>query len=188
MLTTWEKFRLGCSHTAVVEHTDSMRRTDLHVSLRAQTTSEASDVTAGNRPSSGWAEDFPARGDLVSSRYARVVTTFSEPWHTNWLIIVNGLVSGTIGFKGEPVENRLEVGYGVVPSQRGRGVATAALTQLLALIEGRGLIVRAETVATNAASQSVLRHLSFEQVAQRHDDDGSVLIVWEREDPPLTPS
>jgi GNAT superfamily N-acetyltransferase len=158
-----------------------MHETHGAVCLRALTPREASDITVGNRPSAGWAEDFPAEGDRISCRYANFGSMSNEPWHSNWLIIVDGLASGTIGFKGEPASNQLEVGYGVVPSQRGRGVATRALAQLLALIEGRGLTIRAETAASNVASQAVLRHLSFNEVAKRCDPEFGDLLVWERD-------
>jgi ribosomal-protein-alanine N-acetyltransferase len=95
------------------------------------------------------------------------------------LTLVDGLVSGTVGFKSEPRENRLEVGYGVVPSKRHHGVATTALAQLLTMLEGRELTVRAETDTSNFASQSVLRRLSFEEVARHDDAESGALIVWE---------
>lgn len=146
------------------------------------TVKEASDITAGNRPAVGWSEDFPGEGDVIAARYAKAET--GEPWRIQWLIVADGLASGTIGFKGDPVQGRLEVGYGVVSSQRGRGVATSALAQLLALLEGTEFIVGAETAAWNLASQSVLRHLGFAEVGRRFDrDEGVELVTWERRAP-----
>lgn len=146
---------------------------------------DASNITADNRPPAGWADDFPAEGDKVAARLCSLAeATHGEPWRASWLILVGELVSGTIGFKGPPVENRLEVGYGVVPSQQGRGVATEALSQLLALIQGRGFSVRAETLVHNRASQAVLARLGFNGVARRHDPEEGELIVWERNDTP----
>ena len=150
------------------------------VTLRALTPREASDITAGNRPPAGWSEDFPGDGDMIAARYTRGESTVEEPWHSSWLILVDGLASGTVGFKGEPVDNRLEVGYGVVPSRRGYGVATVALEQLLTMLEGRDLTIRAETTTSNVASQMVLRHLGFEEVARRVEVDDGELIIWER--------
>src|ERR1700733_2915637 len=127
------------------------------VSLRSMTAFEASDITAGNRPREGWSDDFPGEGDVIAARYFRATSTLAEPWRASWLILVDGVVSGTVGFKGEPRDKWLEVGYGIVPSQRHHGVATTALAKLLAMLEGRGLSVRAETDTSNVASQSVLR-------------------------------
>lgn len=149
------------------------------VTLRSMTAFEASAITAGNRPREGWADDFPGGGDAIAARYFRSESTAAKPWRSSWLILVDGLVSGTVGFKSEPRENRLEVGYGVVPSKRHHGVATTALAQLLTMLEGRELTVRAETDTSNFASQSVLRRLSFEEVARHDDAESGALIVWE---------
>lgn len=146
---------------------------------------EASAITAGNRPSDGWVADFPGDGDVIAARYFRATATVAEPWRASWLILVDGVASGTVGFKSEPVKGWLEVGYGVVPSQRRRGVATTALSKLLAMVEGRGLSIRAETATSNVASQSVLRHLAFEEVTRHDGSEDGPLIVWERrEDSP----
>ncbi|MGC2175960.1 MAG: GNAT family N-acetyltransferase, partial [Acidimicrobiales bacterium] len=81
---------------------------------------------------------------------------------------------------GEPIDNRLEVGYGVVPSRCGRGIATTALATLLTMLDGRALTIRAETAKWNVASQMVLRHLGFMEIARRVENNDGELIVWER--------
>jgi RimJ/RimL family protein N-acetyltransferase len=150
------------------------------VVLRQVEVIESSNITEGVRPAAGWADDFPARGDLAAMRMARLPLEPDEPWSAQWLIVVDGIVSGTIGFKGAPRANEVEIGYGVVPSRQRRGVATAALSQLLALIAGRSLDVCAETATWNEASQLVLRHAGFQQVDQRREADDSELLVWRR--------
>jgi RimJ/RimL family protein N-acetyltransferase len=150
------------------------------VTLRPITPHEASDIAAGNRPLEGWSEDFPGEGDVIAARYTQGESTVAEPWRSSWLILVDGLASGTVGFKGGPVERRLEVGYGVAPSRRGQGVATAALSQLLAMVDGRDMTIRAETAAWNVASQRVLRRLGFEEITRRDDADDGELLVFER--------
>ncbi len=159
---------------------DTMPELNESVTLRSMTASEASNITAGNRPREGWADDFPGEGDVIAARYFRSVATEAEPWRASWLILVNGVASGTVGFKSEPVKSQLEIGYGVVPSKRGRGVATTAVAALLAMLAGRSLTVRAETLTANTASQSVLRRLAFEEVSRRVDPGEVSLIVWER--------
>jgi RimJ/RimL family protein N-acetyltransferase len=147
------------------------------VSLRQVDRDVAWDITNGMRPSAGWAEDFPAEGDRAGMAYAGFEA--NELWSSPHLILVDEVVSGSIGFKGVPIDNRVEIGYGVVPSQRGRGVATAALKQLLTLIEDRSLDVRAETAAWNAASQSVLRHAGFRPIGERRDAHDGDIMIWE---------
>jgi RimJ/RimL family protein N-acetyltransferase len=138
-------------------------------------------IMDGARASSGWADDFPARGDIAAMRMARFSPESQGPWFGSYLILVDNVVAGTIGFKGEPVANHVEIGYGVVPSQQGRGVATLAISLLLARITGLSLEVRAETDAHNVASQSVLSHAGFQQVERRRDLEGVELIVWSRQ-------
>jgi RimJ/RimL family protein N-acetyltransferase len=149
------------------------------VVLRQVEEGESHNITNGVRPSTGWAEDFPARGDLAAMRMARFPRESDEPWSAQWLIVVDDEVSGTIGFKSAPRDNEVEIGYGVVPSRQRRGVATTALSQLLALIAGRSLDVCAETAISNEPSQMVLRHAGFQHVGQRRDADDD-LLVWRR--------
>ena len=102
------------------------------------------------------------------------------PWSVQWLIIADGVVAGTIGFKGAPVANELEVGYGVVPTFRRRGVASEALRQLLDSVSGRGLAVKAETASWNVGSQHVVTKLGFSEVARRMSATDGELIIWRR--------
>jgi RimJ/RimL family protein N-acetyltransferase len=150
------------------------------VSLRQVDQEVARTIIDGDRALCGWAEDFPARGDIAAMQMSRFSSESTETWFGSYLMLVDNVVSGTIGFKGGPVANQVEIGYGVVPSRQGRGVATSALSQLLALISGLSLEVRAETEASNAASQSVLNHAGFQQVSRRRDRTGGDLIVWSR--------
>ena len=65
---------------------------------------------------------------------------------------------GGIGFHGPPSGDVVEVGYGVVPPARGRGVATTALRLLLEVAPGlpgvRRIVGRTEE--SNLASQRVM--------------------------------
>ncbi len=149
------------------------------VTLRQLSASEALDVKSQRRPASGWAEDFPQAGDLAGVTPATFApSSLGEPWYAPWFILENDLVVGMLGFKGEPLDNILEVGYGIVPSARGRGVATKALAQLLGLVRDRSFDVVAETALWNAKSQAVLGRLNFVEVARRYDFDDGDLIVW----------
>jgi RimJ/RimL family protein N-acetyltransferase len=145
------------------------------------TPEEAQGIVKDRRPESGWASDFPAEGDVLASKYARFfAANATEPWFGPWLIMNDDLVVGTLGFKSEPVVDVLEVGYSVVPSAQGCGVATKALSLLLQRISGRGFAIIAETASWNTPSQSVLRRLQFSEIDERHDANDGDLIIWHR--------
>jgi RimJ/RimL family protein N-acetyltransferase len=150
------------------------------VSLRQVDEAVARTIIEGGRASSGWADDFPARGDVAAMHMSKFSPDPNEQWFGSYLILVDNVVSGTIGFKGGPVAHQVEIGYGVVPSRQGRGVATSAISQLLARIAGLSLEVRAETDSSNVASQSVLSHAGFQQISRRHDPEGGDVIIWGR--------
>lgn len=113
------------------------------------------------------AEDFPQEGDLaIAALLAEGVIQPEAPW-TPYAVLVDGVVVGTAGFKGAPTDSAVEIGYGIVPSHRRRGVASAAVAALLAVSRAHGVVtVTAETEPDNLASQAVLIGTGFTR-----DDD-----------------
>lgn len=82
-------------------------------------------------------------------------------WHTNWQLRRrgDGAVVGGACFKGPPnAAGQVEIGYGVEPSEQGRGYATEAVKRLVrwAFQQPGVETVVAETAADNVASQRVL--------------------------------
>jgi GNAT superfamily N-acetyltransferase len=125
------------------------------------------------------APDFPSDGDLVIAGFVASgdvsPVTAGWPWGP-WLIESAGLVVGSAGFKGEPIDGRTEIGYGVCESHRGRGIATAAVSRLIDIAreeEIRGL--SAETDADNHSSHAVLRNCNFTP------DNGAEPVWWRLE-------
>jgi RimJ/RimL family protein N-acetyltransferase len=85
-------------------------------------------------------------------------------------IVVDGEVAGhVVGFLRDGVGD-VEVGYWIAREFWGRGVATAALEQFLALESRRPLIAR--TAAHNTASRRVLEKCGFRVVAELKDPEG----------------
>lgn len=143
-------------------------------------------LLAGRRPEptpARWDTDYPmtetldAIAMLLAAHEAMTgvrVTTRRPLW---WIfqIVVDGLVVGDISFHGPPADSSprtVEVGYGVVPSWRGRGVATRACALVLetAWADGADLVI-AETAPGNVASQKVLLSNGF-----RRRPDGVFMI------------
>ncbi|KQV59077.1 MULTISPECIES: GNAT family N-acetyltransferase [unclassified Duganella] len=103
-------------------------------------------------------------------------------WCVPFLIIARpeGMVLGGCTFKGPPTNGDVEIAYGVAKPARGRGVATAAIGQLLAL-PAKDCGVRqvvAEILPSNAASSKVVSRLGFSAQETVVDSDGEAVVRW----------
>jgi RimJ/RimL family protein N-acetyltransferase len=97
-----------------------------------------------------------------------------------WLIACGDEVVGCISLKGAPVSGVVEIGYGVAASRRGRGHASAAVACVIEALSQAGFDVRAETMATNRASERVLERNGFSRCGERLDEVEEVLTLWRR--------
>lgn len=160
--------------------TDPAELTTDRLVLRSWTSEEAAAVLGDHRRPD-WADDFPAEGDRV------IPALFAE--HPAWLgaygqrLIIEratGLVVGGIGLFWPPEDGRLEIGYGVVASRRGRGYAaeaTRALTDF-ALAAPEVHTVFAKVEVSNPASARVLEKAGFCLVGPLRGPDGEHLASY----------
>lgn len=144
----------------------------------------------GRRAGAGdaWAEDFPFDGDVVGvTAFLRATAAHGDqrPFgHYRITRTADGKAIGGIGFKGQPADGCVEVGYGVAPSARGHGYAAEALAALLNIADDHGLSrVVADTTADNVASQRTLERAGF-----RHMGTNGDTVLYERRlDAPAQP-
>lgn len=103
-------------------------------------------------------------------------------WCVPFLIISasRSTVLGACGFKTAPVNGSVEISYGVARAERGRGVATQAIGQLLQLAAPSGLVqeVVAHILPSNAASSQVVTRLGFLPEGLMSDTDGEIVMRW----------
>jgi RimJ/RimL family protein N-acetyltransferase len=88
-----------------------------------------------------------------------------------------GQLIGGGGFKGAPVNGRVEISYGTFEKQQGRGIATLICRELreLALRADPTVTVTARTLPDNQASIRVLEKNGFVNQGLIYDeDDGDV--------------
>lgn len=125
-----------------------------------------------------WHPEFPADGTLTTLHM--LLETYAalglDPGRSPWWffgVVVDGVVVGDAGFHGPPPDEgpaEVEIGYRVVRSARGRGVATRACGLLLTDAWRNGAaLVRAEVEPDSpdgAASRAVLRANGFRPTAQ----------------------
>ncbi len=72
-----------------------------------------------------------------------------------------------------------EVGYGLVADARGAGVATEALTAVLAAADAAGVRIRASVVPTNKASVRVLAKCGFTEL-RGSNEEGELVMARPR--------
>ena len=108
-----------------------------------------------------------------------------DPWGAHLFFDDDGALVGFGGFKGEPRNGEVELGYAVAPARQGRGIATAVVEQLVGRARTAGVdVVTAHTLAEENASTAVLRKSGYDRTGQLRDPEGDVWR-WERA---LTPS
>ena len=91
-----------------------------------------------------------------------------------------GALVGNGGWKGAPVDGVAELGYAVAPGCRSRGIASGAVSVLLAQARDAGLhTVVAHTLPEPSASTRVLERRGFVHVGDELED-GVPVWRWER--------
>jgi RimJ/RimL family protein N-acetyltransferase len=123
-------------------------------------------VAHGDR-ATDWHDEFPTDDDReAAAMVSRDPAGATNGWSCRQVErVADGTIIGTIGFKGPPasIEGRLEaeVGYGLVPSARGAGLATEALAAIVDATDRAGVEVIATVEVGNAASLRVLDKCGF---------------------------
>jgi len=128
--------------------------------LSAQQWAEVAD---GDVPNA--APDYPTEGDLVVARLVLAGDWPTGEWGPLQVRrIEDDVAIGGVGCKGAPDDDgRVEIGYGLSESARGRGYATESVLGLIGWLETHGVReVVAECDPRNAPSIAVLRRCDFQ--------------------------
>jgi RimJ/RimL family protein N-acetyltransferase len=139
--------------------------------LHAIDVAEAERIVARSAgPADAWADDFPFEGDLGAvGGFLRATAALGEQRPFGYYRITrrsDGRAVGGIGFKGQPDDGCVEIGYGLAPSARGHGYAAEAVIALLSVATDHGLSrVIADTALDNIASQRTLMRAEFRLVS-----------------------
>ena len=105
----------------------------------------------------------------------------SQPWWTYLIIhLTDQVLIGTCGFKGPPLEGRVDIGYEISPNYRGQGFATEATSLLVqhALQQEQVSQIQAHTLVGPNASTRVLEKSGFCFVEALESMEGQ-LWKWE---------
>lgn len=119
---------------------------------------------------------------VAARSLAQLKSGKSEFWCAGFCILDahTEMIVGSCGFKNEPVDGQVEIGYGMSPDARGQGYATAAVAELLAVARSPGTVtsVLAQVNRANRASTRVVQKLHFESRGEKIDHEGELLVQW----------
>jgi [ribosomal protein S5]-alanine N-acetyltransferase len=105
---------------------------------------------------------------------------FNPPWIC-YYAKSEGLLIGCAGYKGKPVNDRVEIAYGVFPQYMNKGIGTqiAAALVTLALKTDPLLIITARTLPEENYSAKILRKNNFRLLGPVIDDEDGEVWEWE---------
>jgi [ribosomal protein S5]-alanine N-acetyltransferase len=132
---------------------------------------DAADMLAG-RHQERWHPAYPRKDDVDAASMVKGAGGTWGPRH----IVVDRLAVGSIGCFGPPEDGETEVGYGLVPDARGRGIATEALRLLVTEADRIGVRLRASVDPENTASLRVLAKCGFSDL-RGTTEDGELVMV-----------
>ena len=106
-----------------------------------------------------------------------------DEWGTHLFLLADPrTLVGWGGFKGEPRDGVVEIGYEVAASVQGRGIATAAAAAMIAKAEAAGVqSVTAHTLREHNASCRVLEKNGFRLVDEEAVDGDRQAWLWRLE-------
>lgn len=110
---------------------------------------------------------------------------FTKPWG-GYLAVRDGTIVGTCAFKAPPKDGRVEIAYWTFPGFEGQGISTLMARKMGETGVAAGLVVVAQTLPEQNASNGILKKLGFRFAGEvRHPEDGR---VWEWRLSPAAPS
>ena len=121
----------------------------------------------------------PAVQEILTMTVAYYQTIgFNPPW-IGYFARFNGELAGSAGFKGKPVDNKIEIAYGTFLDYRSQGIGTLICRELVLLAQSTDptLVITARTLPEHNHSTRILQRNGFQLQGNVWDkDDGE---VWE---------
>ncbi len=107
---------------------------------------------------------------------------FNPPW-IGYFAQLDDDVVGSAGFKGKPVNNRIEIAYGTMEEFKNKGIGTAICRELvlLAMAEDPTVIISARTLTEQNFSTKILQKNGFKLFASVWDEEDGEVWEWRYE-------
>ncbi|MES2649190.1 MAG: GNAT family N-acetyltransferase [Bacteroidota bacterium] len=99
----------------------------------------------------------------------------------DWVHVQDGeIIIGSAGFKGPPINNRVEIAYGTFEKFRHKGVGTTICSMLveLALKANPSIEIIAHTLPSNKYSEQVLLKNSFVFMGKEAGESDGNIYLW----------
>jgi ribosomal-protein-alanine N-acetyltransferase len=105
---------------------------------------------------------------------------FNMPWIC-YYVQSEGRLVGCAGYKGKPVNGRIEIAYGVFPQYMNRGIGTQIAKALveLSLKTDPSIIIPAKTLPEENYSAKILRKNNFKLLVAVIDEEDGEVWDWE---------
>lgn len=105
---------------------------------------------------------------------------FQPPWICYYVEKDNEVI-GAAAFKGKPVNNKIEIAYGVFAPFMHQGIGTEICKMLvkLALAEDSNVIITARTLPEENYSAKILRKNNFKLLGKIFDEEDGDVWEWE---------
>jgi RimJ/RimL family protein N-acetyltransferase len=115
--------------------------------------------------------------------YYRVIG-FNPPW-IGYFASLRGKLVGSGGYKGKPVDNKIEIAYGTFPDFANQGIGTSICRELVVLARKTDpeVIITARTLPENGFSSKILQKNNFRQQGIVFDKDDGYVWEWLYEGP-----
>lgn len=137
------------------------------------TPAEAADMLAGRRHDR-WHPSYPRPDDVAAATLVRPAVEPDRGWGPRH-VVFDRLAVGTLGCFAPPEQGEAEVGFGLVPEARGRGLATEGLGALIRAVDLAGIGLRARVSPDNPAALRVLAVCGFTELRGTTDEGELVL-------------
>ena len=114
---------------------------------------------------------------IMTLDYYKIIG-YVPPW-IGYFARLNRELVGSAGYKGQPVDNKIEIAYGTFPEFREKGIGTEICRQLVLLAQRTDpkLIITARTLPEYNYSTKILQRNGFRLLGNVWDkEDGD---VWE---------
>lgn len=119
--------------------------------------------------------------DVVTSTLGFYKTVgFNQPW-IGYVVMSNEDIVGSAGYKGKPIENKIEIAYGTFPAFQGKGFGTQICRHLITLAISTDPLIEiiARTLPDNVNSIAILKKNNFTLLGTVYDKDDGYVQEWQ---------